>query len=128
MKFRVVLMLACLLFVFGCSTSYKLKTGVTYYDKNNMYNGISLNKITLNDDLSVEATTCGKDAGCSLYKGTYVINNNQLTIRLNSYQDMTGDWEMLPEEYISETTLTITGNNAFSYVSDDGNKQEYVIE
>ncbi len=86
----------------------------TYYDKNNMYNGRLLSEITLNKDMSVKSFSCGRDAGCTEYKGSFTISGTTLTIILNKYQDVDGSWNTLPEKAQETKKYTIIDDNIFS--------------
>ena len=77
-----------------------------------MHNGESLEWIFLKDSKTIERTTCGADAGCSLFKGTYVIEEGILKISLTEYSDEIDGWTDLDEEEKYE--YTITGNNEFT--------------
>ena len=115
MKKYIILLFICTLFLAGCGEKPKngtltLKEG-TYYDKNNMHNGESLEWIILSDTKNVERTTCGADAGCSLFKGTYEIDRNTLIINLTNYNDEVDGWTELENE--EKLEYTITEDNTF---------------
>ena len=113
MKKLITLLFAfTLFFLAGCEDkTFTLKEG-TYYDKNNMHNGSSLEFIDLKDATTVERTTCGADAGCSLFKGTYVVNDKTLTVILTDYSDEIDGWTALDENETLE--YTISNNNEFT--------------
>ena len=98
-KLITLLFILTLFFVTGCEEENKTLTlaSGTYYDKNNMYNGESLEHITLKDEKVVERTTCGAEAGCSLFRGTYQIDLTTLKITLKEYNDVDG-WMPLEEK------------------------------
>lgn len=97
---------------------YELKDSKSY--------GLAVSEITLNDNGEVKEGTCGIDSGCTTYKGTYEIKENKLIIKLTTYQDVTGEWIKLSEEYQDEDVYDIIDNNIF--VKNDGtSKLEYTI-
>lgn len=91
-----------------------LTLGKKYYDKNNMYKGSSLRYISLNKDNSVISSSCGKNAGCTDYKGKFTISGTTLTISYTKYQDVTGLWANLPKSEQKKIKFTITDDNTFS--------------
>jgi len=114
MKKIITLLFIFTLFLVGCentkeSEKLTLKIG-SYYNKNNMYNGSSLEWINFKDNETVEKTVCGAEAGCSLFKGTYEISGPLLKITINEYNEIEG-WIKLDKEELS--TYTITANNEF---------------
>lgn len=110
-KLLNLLFVLSLILVTGCfDKTLTLKEG-TYYDKNNMYNGSSLERITLKEN-KVEKITCGKEAGCSLMKGTYEIKDNVLKITLTHYEDDFDGLIKLDEEELEE--YKIGENNSFT--------------
>ena len=117
-KIITLLFVIALFLVTGCEDkNFTLKEGA-YYDRNNMYNGSSLEWIYLKENNVVERTTCGADAGCSLFKGTYKINEKNLIINLTHYSDEIDGWLELEEkeklEYtISEDNVFISNKNLF---------------
>lgn len=115
MKKIITLLFIFTLFLVGCEDKKEngtltLKVG-SYYDKNNMHNGSSLEWINFKDTEVVEKTVCGADAGCSLFKGTYEISGPLLKITINEYNEIEG-WVKLDKEELS--TYTITANNEFT--------------
>lgn len=119
-KIISLLFVLSLFLLAGCNKTYTLENG-TYYDKNNMYNGSSLERISLKEENKVEKTTCGKDAGCSFLIGTYEIKENKLTIELTHYQDDFDGLVELEEKTIEE--YEITEKNTFKK-----DKSEFVFE
>ena len=114
MKKRITLFLILTLFlVTGCNETKNptLKAG-TYYDKNNMHNGESLERITLEESHNIERITCGADAGCSLFKGFYFVEDKTLTITLTHYSDEIDGWTDLEADEVIK--YTITKDNEFT--------------
>ncbi len=115
MKKLITLLFIFTLFFVGCEDKEKgevltLGTG-QYYDKMNLHNGEPLEWINLKDSSNVEKTTCGADAGCSLFKGTYEVEGALLKITLKEYSEV-DEWVKLDKEEV--TTYTITANNEFT--------------
>ena len=115
MKKIITLLFIFTLFLVGCEDKKEngtltLKVG-SYYDKNNMHNGNSLEWINFKDTEVVEKTVCGADAGCSLFKGTYEISGPLLKITIKEYNEIEG-WVKLDKDDLS--TYTITANNEFT--------------
>ena len=97
----------------GCGNKVKtptLKEGA-YYDKNNMHNGESLERMTLKNN-NVERITCGANAGCSLFKGFYLIENETLAVTLTHYNDEIDGWTELGE--YEKIEYKITKENEFT--------------
>ena len=113
-KLIVLFFILALVFVTGCekgANELTLSTG-SYYDKNNMHNGSSLEWIDLKNATDVERTICGADAGCSVYRGTYELRVPLLTVTLKEYSDEVDGWVHLEEDEV--LTYTITDNNEFT--------------
>ena len=133
MKKYIILIFIFVLFLVGCEDKKEngaltLKIGL-YYDKNNMHNGSSLEWINFKDAEVVEKTTCGADAGCSLFKGTYEITGPLLKITIKEYNEVDEGWVKLDEEDLS--TYTITANNEFTkdnsvFVLKDAEKEDEI--
>ena len=127
-KIFTLLFVLSLFLLVGCTDkTYTLKEG-TYYDKNNMHNGSSLERITLKEN-NVERITCGADAGCSLFKGFYLTNGSTLMISLTHYSDEIDGWTALEED--EKLEYTITADNEFSrdkseFVLDDEKKEDEI--
>ncbi len=114
MKKYIILIFIFTLFLVGCGKengAVTLAIG-SYYDKNNMHNGSSLEWINLKDTEIVERTVCGADAGCSLFKGTYEVEGPLLKITIKEYNEIDEGWVKLDKEELS--TYTITANNEFT--------------
>ena len=93
-------------------TSIKLDLG-TYQDVNNIYNGSSLHEITLEDNGVASTKSCAVDAGCTNYKGTYSIVDNNLYVHLTEFQDVAGEWGGIPRDSDVPYEYEITDNNQF---------------
>ena len=120
-KFFTLLFVLSLFLLVGCDDkTLTLKEG-TYYDKNNMHNGSSLERITLKENNAAERITCGADAGCSLFKGFYSVKDTTLTLTLTHYSDEIEGWTDLEED--EKIEYTITNNNEFKK-----DKSEFVLE
>jgi len=138
-KIFILLFMMTLFLVVGCEQKTPtLKIEGTYYDKNNMHNGSSLERITLKNDNVAERIVCGADAGCSLFKGTYEIEKNILKIKYLQYQDEFDGWMDIENpdndfnEYIIDATNTFSkGESVFileKEVEYDKTNKEYTIE
>ena len=110
MKKLVILILVVFL-ITGCSKNLTLEEG-SYYDRNNLHNGESLEWIYLKEDNLAERTTCGADAGCSLYRGTYEVSENKVKFYFNEYNDIDG-WIKLEEKDQERFEYEISDNNTF---------------
>ena len=120
-KIFTLLFVLSLFLLVGCTDkTLTLKEG-TYYDKNNMHNGSSLERITLKESNAAERITCGADAGCSLFKGFYSVKDTTLTITLTHYSDEIDGWTDLEED--EKIEYTITANNEFKK-----DKSEFVLD
>ncbi len=124
---KYLLIVACMLFLFGC-TNKQLNKNATYYDRNNMYNRASLNEVTLQEDGVITVSSCGIDAGCTLGRGTYEIKDDKLIATINMYQDVTGEWLELESKYVSTYEYLITNENEFSFEPKEGYKQFFVLK
>lgn len=103
---------------------YTLEIDKAYEDKNNTYKGKSLNKITLKKNNVVLSSSCGINAGCSDYRGTYKIDGNTLTIILKEFDSLgIGEWEQLPSKEQRPTKYEIIGNNTFKF-----NNELYILK
>ncbi len=133
-KLITLIFIFTLFLVAGCTKTPTLKEGA-YYDRNNLYNGESLEWIYLKENNIIERTTCGAEAGCSLFKGTYEIKENILTIKLTHYNDEIDGWLELEEkenlEYtISDDNIFITKESVFILddKKDDDSNKEYDVK
>ena len=111
----VVLFFSVVLLV-GCGNKDEKRENKTslnmglYIDINSMDGDNSLNKITLNSDGTLTATYCSLNLDCTDHKGTYKINDKEITIMLTEYYD-DNEWNKYDE---TETdTYDIVDNKTF---------------
>lgn len=93
-------------------TSSKLIYG-TYIDKNNTYNGASLETFTLKNDGSVERLYCTTSSDCTNYIGTFSINGNSLYVYLTKYQEISGKWLDIKRDSDAPAEYDIISDKSF---------------